>query len=94
MKLWEKDGTTPRNVTGLTLTLRMKSINDPTILKSLPCTLTNPVVGEFYVVTTTDVTGTIDEYEAQIETSQASVLLDPSEKFTIIVSPSSAVAGP
>lgn len=92
-QLFEKDGETPRNISGMTLIWRFKSVNDPTILKSLVCVITDATNGKFYATITTDITGTIDTYECQIEVSQSGVLLDPSEPFTVVISKSSAVAG-
>lgn len=93
-QLFEKDGITPRNITGLTLTWRFKDTGDPSILLSLPCVITDALNGKFYATMTATITGTAPRtFICQIEVLQTTVLLDPSEEFVVNIKKSAAVAG-
>ena len=65
-QLLEKDGKTPRPITGLTVTWRLKALDDPTVLKSSSVTVTNSTLGEFYVTMATALTGDVRKYITQL----------------------------
>lgn len=93
-QLFERDGITPRNISGLTIIWRFKDANDPTNLKSITCVPTDTSNGKFYGAMITGITETANKtWICQIELSQSGVLLDPSEPFVANVEKSAAVAG-
>jgi len=93
-QLFEKDGVTPRNLTGLTLTWRFKDTDDPNSLLSLDCVVTDAANGKFYATMTTTITAIAPKtFICQIEVKLSTTLLDPSEEFVVNIKKSAAVAG-
>lgn len=93
-QLLEKDGETPRNITGLIITWRLKALDDPSVLLSAPGVITSALTGEFYIEMTTAISADVREYNSQFEvTDGAGNLLDPSEETITVIKKSTAVAG-
>ena len=91
--LFEKDGITPRNLTGYTVIWRLKALDDPTVLISLPTVITTPTQGEFYVVMDQILSANVRDWISQFEVSDGLVLLDPSDSIVVNVVSSAAIAG-
>lgn len=89
----EKDGKTPRDLTGLTVIWRLKALDDPTVLLSLPCNLVDPPNGAIYVTMDVSLSGTQRDWISQFEVSNGSILLDPSDFIVVNVINSSATSG-
>ena len=92
-KLYERDGKTPRNLSGLTLVWRFKNVKDGTDLEHLDCVVTDAVNGQFYATMTTSITSEIRSFITQIEVTNSGILLDPSEEFIVDIKKSAAVSG-
>ena len=93
-QMFEKDGKTPRNLTGLTVTWRWKALDDATVLLSAHGNQTDPPNGIFYVIMDDTLSGTVRSYITQFEIVDAGgTLLDPSEFIVVNVVESAAVAG-
>lgn len=90
----QKDAKTPQTMnSSMTITWRLKSLNTPTTLIAIACTVTDFNNAKFYGTLTAALTANIDDYEAQIEMAIGSTLLRYTEPFLVRVAKNDAVAG-
>lgn len=94
-QLLEKDGKTPRNITGLIVTWRLKDQSNPNNLVALSSIITDATNGFFYVTMDVSLSGIAPkDWDSEFEVADgAGSLLDPSEPIVVNVVKTAAVAG-